>query len=56
MEFLSKFTDTDLTPGKAATVFSTLAEQAAQLIPVTTNFSLATLGPSVLPKVALPST
>ena len=34
MLFFSRFTDTSFVPGRAATLFSTRAEQAAQVIPV----------------------
>jgi hypothetical protein len=37
-----RFTEALLTPGTAETAFSTLAEQAAQLMPDISNFSLAT--------------
>jgi hypothetical protein len=46
MLFLRRLTETDLTPGTAPTAFSTLAEQAAQLMPVTVNFSRAKILPS----------
>ena len=35
MEFVSRLTAHPVTPGTAPTAFSTRAEQAAQLIPVT---------------------
>ena len=37
MEFVSRLTEQPVTPGTAETAFSTLAEQAAQLMPVTVN-------------------
>ena len=37
MELVSRLTEQAVTPGRADTAFSTLAEQAAQLIPVTLN-------------------
>jgi len=35
MELVKRLTEHDVTPGTPETAFSTLAEQAAQLIPVT---------------------
>ena len=41
MEFVSRFTAQAVTPGTADTAFSTRAEQAAQLMPVTVYCSIA---------------
>ena len=41
MELVNKLTDTDSTPSTEATAFSTLAEQAAQVIPVTLYFVIS---------------
>jgi hypothetical protein len=46
MVFFRRLTETDLTPGRAPTALSTLAEQAAQLMPVTMKLSLANVGSS----------
>ena len=43
MELVSRLTATDSTPGRAETTFSTRAEQAAQLIPVTWKRSMEDL-------------
>ena len=40
MEFVSRLTATDVTPGTSNTAFSTWALQAAQLMPVTENLSI----------------
>ena len=40
MEPVSRLTDTVSTPGRAETTFSTRAEQAAQLMPVTRKRSM----------------
>ena len=37
MLFFNKFTETSFIPGSFATLFSTRAEQAAQLMPVTSK-------------------
>jgi hypothetical protein len=46
----SRFTSAFSTPGTAAVTFSTLAEQAAQVIPVTLNlsFMIASFIPSIM--------
>ena len=40
MEFVKRLTEQDVTPGTLDTAFSTRAEQAAQLIPVTLYCSI----------------
>ena len=49
MELVSRLTEQAVTPGTALTAFSTRAEQAAQLIPVTLYCSISISFPYSLP-------
>ena len=48
MLFFNRLTDTSLMPGSFATLFSTLVEQAEQVIPVMSNCSFCKITPSFL--------
>ena len=48
MEFVSRLTEQELTPFTPDTAFSTLAEQAAQLMPVTVYCSIVFITPSFI--------
>ena len=48
MEFVSRLTEQELTPLTPDTAFSTLAEQAAQLMPVTVYCSIVFITPSFI--------
>ena len=54
MLFFSRLTDTSWMPGSLATLFSTLAEQAEQVMPVMSNCSLRKIIPSFLWFVSIP--
>ena len=48
MLFFSRLTDTSWMPESLATLFSTLAEQAEQVMPVMSNCSLRKMIPSFM--------